>query len=68
MQIESGKQDIAIRQASLREVISSRGCRSARAGWHIKVREIKLLLLDAELELQRTERAVFHAIGGYLPH
>ena len=66
MQIESGKQDIAIRQASLREVVSHQEAVEAQgqAGTLglARVREIKLLLLDAELELQRTKRAVAESI------
>ena len=66
MQIESGKQDIAIGQASLREVVSHQEAVEAQgqAGTLglARVREIKLLLLDAELELQRTKRAVAESI------
>lgn len=62
MQIESGKEDIAIRKAALRDVAPHQEAVEAQgqAGTLglAKVREIKLLLLDAELELQRTERAV----------
>ena len=66
MQIESGYQDIAIRQQALRELaphieaVEAQG-KAGTLGL-AKVREVKLLVLEAELNLQRTQRAIDESI------